>query len=162
MFWSVFLAPSLGFVARAWRLKRFSGALYEIMGKQVNMKAPQVTIKSSGIRWPETVVTDARDVYDRLAKETGGILEQKALTMEIAIVREWLLASGAILRWTADENMIGDGLTKDVERSRHHLARILKGNVWSIEREPELVRDTTRDGTASRRRARSCATGRGK
>ena len=97
-------------------------------------------------------MTDARDVYDRLAKETGGLPEQKALTMEIAIVLEWLMQTGAALRWTADENMIGDGLTKDQEKARAHLARIFTGSKWSIERVPELIRDVAVDGARAMRR----------
>ena len=68
----------------------FSDALAFIMGKPLPV-TEHVALRASSTRWPETVVTDARDVYDRLAKETGGLPEQKALTMEIAIVREWLI-----------------------------------------------------------------------
>ena len=110
--------------------------------------------RESGIEWPKTVVTDARDVYDRLAKETGGLPEQKALTMEIAGVREWIMETSAALRWTADENMINDGLTKDKQPSRRHLARIFAQNVWSVEKAPDLVRSTTVDGSAASRQAR--------
>ena len=113
-----------------------------------------ISLRASSTGWPKTVVTDARDVYDRLAKETGGLPEQKALTMEIAIVREWLSSTGATIRWTANENMIGDGLTKDQEKSRAHLARILTGMRWSIERVKELVRDTAVDGVRATRRRR--------
>ena len=103
---------------------------------------------------PATVVTDARDVYDRLSKETGGLPEQKALVMEIAGIREWLLEALAQIRWTADENMIGDGLTKDKPASRHHLARILAGNVWSIEKVEDLIRTAALDGVTATRQAR--------
>lgn len=132
----------------------FTDAFGQILGHKLVQMPQQISLRASGIRWPETVVTDARDVYDRLAKETGGLPEQKALTMEIAIVREWLLSTGANLRWTADENMIGDGLTKEAEKSRKHLARILAGNVWCIERDADLVRDPVRDGARPGRRRR--------
>ena len=137
----------------------FSDALRHILGDKMLKHTPQVTLKTPGIRWPATVVTDARDVYDRLAKETGGLPEQKALTMEIAIVREWLLESGATIRWTADENMIGDGLTKDKQASRQHLCRIIAGNEWSIEQVQEFVRDIAKDGAlTTRRRIRGATT----
>ena len=132
----------------------FADAPDQIFGRTEAKMSQQVSLRATGIRWPETVVTDARDVYDRLAKETGGLPEQKALTMEIAIVREWLLSTGAELRWTADENMIGDGLTREAEKSRKHLARILAGNVWCIERDADLVRDPVRDGARPGRKRR--------
>ena len=59
-------------------------------------------------------MTGARDVYDKVSTEKkGGLPQQKALTLEIATIREWLVNSGALIRWTADENMIMNGLTKD-------------------------------------------------
>ena len=50
--------------------------------------------------------------------------------------------------------MIGDGLTKDQERSRAHLARIFAGAKWSIERVQELIRDIAVDGARAMRRPR--------
>ena len=124
------------------------------MGQAALPGAPVALLKRSGIKWPKTVVTDARDVYDRLTKETGGLPEQKALTMEIAGIREWLLDSSTELRWTADENMINDGLTKDKLASRHHLARIFAGSTWSVEHDADLVRTTAADGAIASRQAR--------
>ena len=40
--------------------------------------------------WPQIIVTDARDVYDKLATEKGGLLQQKALTLDISAIYEWL------------------------------------------------------------------------
>ena len=63
-------------------------------------------------------------VYDKVSTEKGRLPQQKALTQEIATIREWLVNSGALIRWTADENMIMNGLTKDHKESRQHLARV--------------------------------------
>ena len=52
-------------------------------------------------------------------------LNKKVLTLDIATIREWLVNSGALIRWTADENMIMNGLKKDHNESRQHLARVL-------------------------------------
>ena len=68
-------------------------------------------------------MTDARDVYDNVSTEKGGLPQQKALTLELATIREWLVNSSALIRWTADENMIMNGLTKDRKESRQHLVR---------------------------------------
>ena len=38
-----------------------------------------------------TIVTDARNVYDKFSTEKGGLPQQKALTLEIATIREWLV-----------------------------------------------------------------------
>ena len=51
------------------------------------------------MEWSKTVVTGARDVYHRVSTEKGGPPQQKALTLEIATVREWLVNSGALIRW---------------------------------------------------------------
>ena len=37
-----------------------------------------------------------------------------------------VVTSGARIRWTADENKIMNGLTKDLRESRQHMARILQ------------------------------------
>ena len=50
--------------------------------------------------------------YDKVSTEKTGLPKQKALTLETATIREWLVNSGALIRWTADENMIMNGLTK--------------------------------------------------
>ena len=40
-----------------------------------------------------------------------------------------------MIRWTADDNMIMKGLTKDHKESRQHLARVLHNGEWSVQRE---------------------------
>ena len=135
----------------------FKDLLRDILGTRCVPLQQQAVLRASGISWPGTVVTDARDVYGRLAKETGGLPEQKALTMEIALVREWLVTTGSEVRWTADENMLANGLTKDHEMSRRHLARVLSSNVWSIEKDALLVRSAQVDGIGHGRRARKSA-----
>ena len=67
--------------------------------------------------------------------------QQKALTLEIANIREWQVNSDAQIRWTADENMIMNGLTKDQQESRRHLARVLSNGEWSVQRDATLVRE---------------------
>ena len=98
-------------------------------------------LKRNAIAWPKMIVTDARDVYDKLSIEKGGLPQQKALTLEIATSREWLVNSGAMIRWTADENLIMNGLTKDHKESRQHLARVLQNGEWSVQRNATLVRE---------------------
>ena len=96
-------------------------------------------LKRNAKAWPKMIVTDSRDVYDKLSTEKGGLPQQKALTLEMATIREWLVNSGALIRWTADENMTMNGLTKDHRESRQDLARVLQNGEWSVQRDATLV-----------------------
>ena len=118
----------------------YADLLSEILGES----APHyknLHLKQNAIEWPKMIVTDAPDVYDKLSTEKGGLPQQKALTVEIATIREWLVNSGALIRWTADENMIMNGLTKDHKESRQHLARVFQNGEWSVQRDATLVRE---------------------
>ena len=69
----------------------------DLLSEILEVSAPSsknLPLKQNGIAWPEMIAT-------------------KALTLEIATIREWLVKSGALIRWTADENVITNGLTKD-------------------------------------------------
>ena len=88
-------------------------------------------LKQNAIELSKTIVTDARDLHDKVSTEKEGLPQQKAPTLEIATIREWLVNSRALIRWTADENMTMNGLTKDHKESRHHLARVLQNEEWS-------------------------------
>ena len=81
---------------------------------------------STNLHSKQNTVTDARDVCDKVSTEKGGLPQQKARTPEIATIREWWANSDAQIRWTADENMIMNGLTTDHKESRQHLARVLQ------------------------------------
>ena len=54
-------------------------------------------LKQNATEWSKTFVTDARDVYDKVSTEKGGVPQQKALTLEIVTIREWLVNSGALI-----------------------------------------------------------------
>ena len=68
-----------------------------------------------------------------VSTEKGGLPQQRALTLEIATIREWFVNSGALIRWTADANMVVNGLTKDHKESRQHLARVLQNGEWFVQ-----------------------------
>ena len=103
-------------------------------------------MRQSAIKWPKTIVTDARDVYDKVSTEKGGLPQQKALTLEIAIIEECLVTPGAEMRWTADEKMIMNGLTKDIRESRKQLARIMQEGEWSIQHDTAFIRGESGSG----------------
>ena len=118
----------------------------------------EVHLKQNATEWPKTIVTDARGVYDKLSTEKGGLPQQKALTVEIATIREWLVNSGALIRWTADENMILNCLTKDHKEPGQHLARALQNGEWSLQRDATLVRDRSASQSKCTRRTKSVLT----
>ena len=92
---------------------QFGGDLLsEILGESAP-SSKKLHLKQNAMEWSRTIVTDARDAYDKVSTEKGGLPQRKALTLEIATIREWLVNSGTLIRWTADENMIMNGLTMD-------------------------------------------------
>ena len=128
----------------------YGDLLNEILGEGAP-SSKKLHLKQNAIEWSKTIVTDAWDVYDKLLTENGGLPQHKALTLEIANIREWLANSGASIRWTADENMIMNGLTKDHRESRQHLARVLQNGDWSVQRDATLVRE---ESTSQSKRTR--------
>ena len=103
---------------------------------------------------PNTILTDARGVRDKMSTEKGG-LQQKALTLEIPTIREYLVNSGAQIGWTTDENMITKCLTKDHRESRKHLAQILQEGELSRQKNAAHIRGVTRFGSQRTRKLRS-------
>ena len=116
----------------------YADLLNEILGESAP-SSKNLHLKQRAIEWPKTIVTDARDVYDRVSTEKGGLPQQRALTLESASSREWLITSGARIRRSA-ENMIMNGLTKDHRESRKQLARIRQEGEWSVQKDTELTR----------------------
>ena len=56
--------------------------LGEILGESA-LSSKNLHMRQSAIKWPKTVVTDARDVHDKVSADKGGLPQQKALTLEI-------------------------------------------------------------------------------
>ena len=100
------------------------------------------------------IVTDARDVYDKLSTEKGGLPQQKALTLEIATIREWLVNSGALIRWTAGRKHDYERSDEDHKESRQHLARVLQNGEWSIQRDATLIREKSASQSKRTRRTK--------
>ena len=98
-------------------------------------------------RWPGTLVVDARDCHDHLAKETSALPTQKSLLFDLASIRQSINEGHTSIRWTATENMLADALTKAMDTE--HMVKILKGAEWSISYDPSLVNDKTRKKAAA-------------
>ena len=70
-----------------------------------------------------TVVTDAKDVYDKGSSDTHSYGSQKSLAFTVAWIRGMLQRASTSLRWTSTENMFVDARTKDMDLA--HVQRIL-------------------------------------
>ena len=116
----------------------YADLLSEIFGESAP-PSMNLHLKQNAKEWPKTIVTDVQDVCDKLSTEKVGLPQQKALTLEIATIRKRLVNSGALTRWTADENMIMNGLTNDHKESRENRARVLQNGEWSVQRDTTLV-----------------------
>ena len=89
----------------------YGDLLNEVLGASAPF-SKRVHLKQSAMDWPKVIVTGARSVDNKLLTEKGGLQQQKALTLEIVTIREWLVNSDAQIRWTADDNMIMNGGVK--------------------------------------------------
>ena len=123
----------------------YGDLLNEILG-ECAPSSKHVHLKQSAKDWPKTVVTDARDVFDNLSTEKGGLPQQKALTPEIATIREWLVNSDTQIRWTTDENMIMNGL------------RVLQHGEWSVQQDAALIREKSVSQAKRTRRTKQTPT----
>ena len=121
----------------------YADLMSEILGESAP-SSKNLHLKQNAIQWPKMIVTDAGDFYDKLSTEKGGLPQHKPLSMEIATIREWVVNSGALIRWTADEKMIMNGLTKDDKESRQHLARVLQNGEWGVQRDVHEGRNLSR------------------
>ena len=86
---------------------------------------------------PLTVVTDAKDVYDKGGSDTPSYGAQKSLAFTVAWIRSMLGRTGTDLKWTSTENMFIDAGTKDMDLS--HIHRILDQCKWSVKYSPSFV-----------------------
>ncbi len=92
---------------------------------------------------PLVGVVDARDTHDRVRSDVSATTgAQKSLAFCVAALRQVFRSAAATLRWTHTENMVVDGMTKQMDVS--HLCRIVLGGVWSIEYEPSMMKASSR------------------
>lgn len=91
---------------------------------------------------PLTVVTDAKDVYDKGTSDTPSYGSQKSLAFSVAWLRYTLQQEQTELKWTSTENMWVDAGTK--EMSPEHMWRILESCSWCIKYSPTFVKQTVK------------------
>ena len=71
-------------------MRFYADFLGEILGESPP-SSKNLHLKQNTIEWPRMIVTNAQDVFDKFSTEKGGLPQQKALTLEIATNREWLV-----------------------------------------------------------------------
>ncbi len=78
---------------------------------------------------PVQVYTDARSLYDVVAKDTSRS-QDKRLRIAIAQLREMFGIEGSTLQWLDSSMMLADALTK-LSAERGYLLKAILDNTWS-------------------------------
>ena len=89
-----------------------------------------------------TVVTDAKDVYDKGSSDTPSYGPQKSLAFTVAWIRGMLQRANTSLRWTSTENMFVDAGTKDMDLA--HMQRILDECEWCAKYTSSFIKQTNK------------------
>eukprot|EP00435_Cladocopium_sp_Y103_P054053 s1186_g17.t1 len=97
-------------------------------------------------RVPLVGVTDAKDTFDSVTRDTG-FGNQKSLMFSISSIRQQLRRPQTSYRWTATANMFVDAGTKWMDAA--HLRSTLSRGEWSIEYRPEFVKQTSKKKPAA-------------
>ena len=108
------------------------------LGYDMRQKNVDESLNAVGL----TVVTDAKDVYDKGSSDTPTYGSQKALAFTVAWIRDILRRPRTNLRWTSTENLFVDCGTKDMDQS--HMQKILMSGRWSVKYRPALVKQTVK------------------
>ncbi|CAJ1366499.1 unnamed protein product [Effrenium voratum] len=114
------------------------GFVAELNGLRMDSRAVDVSLETV----PLTVVTDAKDVYDKNTSDTPSYGSQKSLAFTVAWLRSMLRRPQTTLRWTSTENMFVDAGTKDMELD--NLRTVLRSCEWCVTYRPDFVRQTVK------------------
>ena len=91
---------------------------------------------------PLTIVTDAKDLYDKATSDTPSYGAQKSLAFSIAWLRGMLAQGNTSIRWTSTENMFVDAGTKDMEVE--HIQRVLDGGRWCARYTASFIKQSSK------------------
>lgn len=114
------------------------GVLAEAFGYPMNARDPSQSLEQIGL----TIVTDAKDVYDKTTSDTPSYGSQKSLAFSVSWLRNVLRQPGVSIRWTATSNMIVDCMTKEMDGA--HLRKILQDGKWCARYSPLFVKQTVK------------------
>ena len=114
------------------------GVLRRAFGHPLDRKPCDLSTNSVAM----TVVTDAKDAYDKPRSETPSYGSQKSLAFSISWIRSMLGRSNTAIRWTATENMLVDCGTTELDPS--HLHKILNDCRWCVQFSAQYVKQTSK------------------
>lgn len=121
------------------------GVLAEVRGHSLKSKLVDAAIDTV----PLTVVTDAKDVFDKSTSDTPSYGSQKSLSFTITWLRHVLRRGNTSLRWTSTENMWVDAGTKEMDSA--HIVKILSSCRWCTKYSPTFVKQTVKARKAVKR-----------
>ena len=114
------------------------GVLSEAFGHPLDRKPFDLSTDSGSM----TVVTDAKDAYDKSCSETPSYGSQKSLAFSVSWIRSMLGRSNTAIRWMATENMLVDCGTKELDAG--HLRKILNDCRWCVQFSSQYVKQTSK------------------
>ena len=92
-------------------------------------------------RLEQCSVTDAKSLFDAIAKESTNSRQDRRTAIEIAIILDAIRNSGSSVRWSPHPKMVADVLTKDnIAKSNGALEEVLKTSRLTIWDEHEELR----------------------
>ena len=114
------------------------GSLAEALGYPMTGRDVSASVDAV----PLTILTDAKDVYDKGNSDTPSFGSQKSLAFSVSWLRATLRRPNTALRWTATDNMLVDSLTKDMDPS--YLHKVLEEGKWCMKYNPAFVKQTAK------------------
>ena len=76
-------------------------------------------------------IVDAKSLYDHLVKETVGTTDDRRTAIEMQVIRQAMLETGAVVKWVPHPRMFMDCLTKR-SGNRQSLVELLDSGVFSL------------------------------
>ena len=120
-------AETRGFALQVDSMEFYADLFDGILGQSAP-SSKNLYMRQSATKWPKTILTDARDVYDKVSTEKCGFPQQKALTQEIATIGEWLVTTGAEMRldrrWKDDNDRSHEGPQRVTKKFGSNHARM--------------------------------------
>ena len=100
------------------------------MGKQRAMALAKV--ESDATLKKSLCVVDAKSLFDHLVKETVGTTDDRRTAIEMQVIRQAMMETGAVVKWVPHPKMFMDCLTKR-SGNRQSLLELLDSGVFSLQ-----------------------------
>ena len=83
-----------------------------------------------------TAVTDCKSLYDHLSKQGSAPADDRRLQLDIQILRDMIENTNMTIRWVATQQMIADGLTKNIPN--RYLSSVIRSGVLHLVKHPDI------------------------